>query len=708
MSKATWAYRLPTPHPMRPATFPFAGRKSGDAPSKWHASHMDNYEHIRGGMVRMAAPGSNKMIKGLALGKLQAEVQAGRPLWALDSIQQMYKERHIPEQEHWREVLIGAAQWGEEETARDCWALMERQRFIPDDQTLCCWFEVCARMKFKDLALQAWNRYCTEFAFLEAGEMDPKPVMREKHTLTRDDIYNLPWWKKRWSYDPCLDVPDAHRFNRTREVFAAAAGALAACGERELADSLFSFLQERLLTTPTPIAEPMLDPYISSKNTKAEANHTNDSFFLNKSRGKVQDLENKPIRFRIPNIYLFTLRKNTRGVDWVANHEWVMSEHELGAAGPKSSRDTEHGDPRFYSNVQYLLYAYEKQVRHSTYASADELTAAVAKVEELFASDEITDADRAAVNWEDYTVEVLAKLAALSDATPEVVAGQMEAMCDTHELRPVPAMYRSVFDSFMNVSAKTEDDAVRKSLRAYMGELRKTKQTLDLLVHRSYMKACVHLDNREAHNYFVKNVLRAFPWTNDDVALLLLEYRAIGDDGDAALQKKHCERVEAWCGRYNVPMSEANKQFIEDDYDRIQVQVRTKEELLTWKMKRQNELRNSLTPNLPNPVMDRITHTLKESDHADPAHLDNWVVPYSNAGRSFKWSYDAPHQPDSSSTRDLTDLDRVRYLPQGTLQSDWVSRDKWNPTSRYRPERTHEKLNINRWLEETNKSFPGQ
>eukprot|EP01061_Rhynchopus_euleeides_P013301 TRINITY_DN23235_c0_g1_i1.p2 TRINITY_DN23235_c0_g1~~TRINITY_DN23235_c0_g1_i1.p2 ORF type:complete len:706 (+),score=256.08 TRINITY_DN23235_c0_g1_i1:96-2213(+) len=704
MSKSTWTYRLPKPLKMKPVVFPLKPVPSAgaDVHNKWTASQMENYEHIQQAhTVVMKSPHDVTQNRNRKLEKIRAEVQAGRPLWALDCLQEMYEEELTPLPDHYRAVLNGAVLWDEPDTALDCWRLMERQGLIPDDKTLCCWFETCAAFKFREEALKAWNKYCTEFAFLEAGEADPKPVVRERHSLTRDDLYNLPWWQKRWSYDPNVDVADNHRFNRTREVFASAAAALEACGEPALRDNLFSVLQQKLLETPTPVAEPLKDPNIPGARE------------LNTGEQGVEHLQKKPTRFRIPNIYLFTLRRNTRGPDWVPNHEWLMEDHQLGKELPKSSRDTEHGDPRFYSNVQFLLYAYEKSVRSSrTITSLEGLRDCAADVDralDTFYSSENPEAQtfpRGSLNFEDFVLSLLSLAAGPSiSAAPAEVHSLMHELCEKYAVRPTPAMYQSVYKAFANAPGDAE---AQDALVGYIRELAQTRQEMDLQTHTAALEALVATGSLRGHEYFVKNIIRKFRWGNHHATLLLKEYRAIGEAGDRQKQKLLCERVNIWCGRYNVGLSEVNKQFIEDDYQHIGVQVRTKEELITWKMRRQSDLRNNLTPHLPNPVADRVTHTLRESDHIDPNHVKEWFVPYSNAGRSFKWNFSNPHAPEAASdVRDLTDVNRVRYLPQQGIHTPWVNRSRYTAKPGYRPEQTHQRLNVNRWLEETNQSFPG-
>ena len=704
MSKSTWTYRLPQPLKMKPVVF---GMKPTAAPGtdvhkQWNSSHMENYEHIQHAVTAtMKSPQQTARLRGTALEKIRAEVQSGRPLWALDVIQRMYEDTLHPTPEHFREVLKGAVLWDEPETARDLFALMERQGAIPDDKTLCCWFETCAALRLKDETLKAWNKYCTEFAFLEEGEANPKPRTRALHTLTRDDLYNLPWWKKRWSFDPNVDIPDNHRYNRTREVFSSAAAALTACGEEELSAALFEALQDKLLTTPTPVAEPLRDHQIAVSESENTGEHG------------VEQLQAKPVRFRIPNIYLFTMKKNTRGPDWVPNHEWVMEDHQVGRDFPKSSRDTEHGDPRFYSNVQFLLYSYEKVLRNSsganTFAALDASLARLnAALDTFYAegSEEAQRFPRNLLNFEDVVSAYLHATAkdGFEQSTPLVLHAKMIELCERYSLRATPAMYQAVFKSFTKNKAESDTDR----LLSYIRELTATRQEMDLQTHSEILKALVATKSGRGNAYFTKHILRKFRWANENIKQLLVEYRAIGEGGDRNKQKLHCERAFAWCNRYNVGMSEENKQYIEDDYEHIRVQVRTKEELIVWKMRRQHELRNSLTPHMPNPVMDRVTHTLRDGDHVSPTHIQDWVVPYSNAGRSFKWNYSNPHQPEAGSdVRDLTDVNRVRYLPQRAMVSGAVAQERYRPKAMYRPESTHERLHVNRWLEETNQSFPG-
>lgn len=714
MSKATWAYRLPAPHPARPPVHPFQPQTQPTrrhTPRGWYASQMDNYEHLKGGLIVRKSPQSYASQRERYLSNMRVEVAAGRPLWALDAIQDMYLNEVPPTCEHFREVLLGAARWAEASTFVECWRLMERQGVVPDDKTLCAAFEAAGRLGERDLLLQVWNRYCTEFAFLEDGELDPKPVRRQPFSLTRDDYYNLPWWKKQFDYDCNRDLGDAHRFNRTREIYASAAAALIAVGDQLLAEDLLKLLCKKLRDTPTPVAEPMIDQKaaVPDKGNAAEQHSTG--------------LDKKQTRYRIPNVYLFSLRRNTRGIDWVPNHEWLMMDHQVGPDVPERSRDVEHGDPRFYTNAQFVLYVYEKAIAALPPSDAfDRVVELEKRAEEELPEDGPAGAERSRLNWEDLITTVLQKAAACG-VKSAALPGLMHTRCERHRVRPTCAMYQAVLAAHaaecpphdageQDVAGWSPQRAeeVTAGIDATIQELHRQGYQLDLETCTAALDALVRARTKRGHEYFVRHILRSFAWNNDQVAVLLREYRLVGEE-DAGRQAKLCRRAHLWCQRYNVGMSEENKQYIEDDHDRIGVQVRTKDELLLWKFRNQHQLQEELKPYLPNPVTDRITHTLRHGDHQDPDHAEKWVVPYSNAGRSFNWAYaDRPHAPpQASDVRDLTDIERVKRLPQQTLLSAWAQPRDWASKhgAPYRPELNHEKLHINRWLEEPNKAFPG-
>eukprot|EP01065_Artemidia_motanka_P032312 TRINITY_DN39326_c0_g1_i1.p1 TRINITY_DN39326_c0_g1~~TRINITY_DN39326_c0_g1_i1.p1 ORF type:complete len:702 (+),score=214.67 TRINITY_DN39326_c0_g1_i1:106-2211(+) len=700
MSKATWAYRLPTPHPHKPPVYPFSSRKPQAAmPTNFFSSQMDNYEHLRWGVSVYRRPHTHSGLLQRYKVAVAGESAAGRPLWAVDSIQEMALNELIAPPEVYREALIGAVTWNEPDTFRDCWRLMERQRVIPDDKTLCAALEGAGKLGCKDLIFQMWNRYCTEFAFLRHDEQDPKPVRREPFTLTRDELYNLSWWQKRYDRDPNRDLADLHRFNRTREIHAAAAAALVAVGEKDLGLAMLQRLCQSLRDTPTPVAEP-LDDARSRRN-------------IDTGTG----VDRKQTRYRIPNIYLFTLRRNTRGIDWIPNHEWLLLNHQLGPQQPTRSRDVPHGDPRFYTNIQFILYAFERVLE--SIPDADLTAEGVAALEEQMLA-EVADAD-AELNFEDHVIVVLEKLAAAGEPGQAVLKGLHER-CERWQLRPTPAMYIPVLAALSGecpaLDAAEEDveawlsqdqhKAVQQSIHDVVAELRSHKYASDLATETAVLEALVRARVGTANDHFVRRILRRFKWGNQQIHFLLREYRWVGNR-DTEKQAKLCKRAYLWCNRYNVGMSEDNKQFIEDDYDRIRVQVRTKEELLTWKFKHQHMQREALKPYLPNPVTDRVSHTLHVATHADPQHCENWVVPYSNAGRTFKHMYSTPHAPpQASDVRDLTDVERVKRLPQQTSKSPWKQFGSWRGQSYgYRPELQHEKHHVNKWLAESNKAFPG-
>eukprot|EP01062_Namystynia_karyoxenos_P069435 TRINITY_DN64933_c0_g1_i1.p1 TRINITY_DN64933_c0_g1~~TRINITY_DN64933_c0_g1_i1.p1 ORF type:complete len:715 (+),score=211.24 TRINITY_DN64933_c0_g1_i1:113-2257(+) len=714
MAKATWAYRLPTPHPARPPVHPFLpDRRTEHAIRPWYAAQMDNYEHLRGGLMMAKAPRAIAATRERELESIKCECAAGRPLWGLDIIQDMYYKEMPPATQHFSAVMDGAVQWDERDTFVDCWRLMERQGVIPNDETICTALRAAGFFGERDMILQIWNRYCTEFRFLEEGEPDPKPVRRVKHTLNRDDLYNLPWWKKQFDFDCNRDLGDHHRFNRTREIYATCAAALTRAGEPALGGALLELLCGQLRDLPTPIAPPMDDPKSKWARTGTDIG-----------------LQKKPTRYRIPNVYLFTLRRNTRGIDWIANHEWLMLDHQLGPLNPERSTDIPHGHSRFFSNAQYVLHAHELMIE--ALQPSEDAMGSVLKLEQD-AQKEAEAATEAAelrgeflgnvgLNFEDLVIAVLSK-AADCGAKGADVAQMMSDRCERLQLQPHCCMFQAVLRAHSGECPELDhpDGAiwaatpaakdVRSGIESTVAALHNSRR-LDLQTHTAVLEALVRSRSRTANEYFVKHVLRKFKWNNDQIHLLLREYRDIGEAGDVELQAKLCKRAYLWCQRYNVGLSEAGKQYIEDDYDRIKVQVRTKDELIAWKYRHQFQQREQLKPFLPNPVTDRVTHTLRFGDHQDPEHCEKWAVPYSNAGRSFNWSFAAngPHPPpQAEDVRDLTDIERVKRLPQQCLHSHIAKASDFKRQAGmpYRPELRHEKLHINRWLEEPNKPFPG-
>lgn len=433
-------------------------------------------------------------------------------------------------------------------------------------------------------------------------------------------------------------------------------------------------------------------------------------------------LERKQTRYRIPNVYLFSLRRNTRGIDWVPNHEWLMLDHQVGPDAPERSRDAEHGDPRFYTNAQFVLYAHEKCVMALRGCTPDDLREWEERAGAALPPD-APGAERARLNYDDLVTALLYKAAGAEAAEGAAVHAMMHSRCEAHALRPTPAMYQAVFAAYAAECPPhdaAEGDvagwdargaAVVRGIDGAVAELHDLGVGLDLQTCTAVLDALVRGRTLRGNDYFVKHMLRGFAWNNDQIAILLREYREVGNRCDTAMQTKLCKRAHIWCQRYNVGMSEENKQYVEDDYDRTGVQVRTKDELLAWKFRHQHQQREELRPYLPNPVTDRVTHTLRFGDHQDPEHCDKWVVPYSNAGRTFNWEYSQrPHPPpQASDVRDLTDVERVKRLPQQNLLSPWLRVRDWQKRDGqpYRPELNHEKLHINRWLEEPNKAFPG-
>lgn len=513
------------------------------------------------------------------------------PQEAIHWLQRMIVDNFNPQHAHYITAMGVLTKTKEYDMVRDVWRMMERQQTIPDDLCIATYLEACALAGEKTWALEAWNRYCTEKKFLSEGEVDPKPITRVPFTLTRDETLYLPKWKKFFDHDPNLDVTDLNRFNTTRQIYSKMAQVMVASGDYDAFWTFYEVLEKALLTTPTPVPEPP-----------------------------------NPLFIHIPKWEPVENRRSISAPVWRLENQAAAQ-----ALGSPTTR-LQQLAPRFFSNKQFLLHVVtecidilssrtpntssadmlkfgtELAIRASTALGAD---FAVLQTEALHTS--ILRLHR--TKGKEGGHQLLNRVKDLLKSKAELVEGQNKGISE-----PITAnYYLQILEGFADQSADRSSKSFEpKVIVNQMANVLRS-MTEDPTVewaadmHLAVVKTLVNCGTMAGNNYFIKNVLRKFPWTSDFLEALYPEYRRAADvDTWAELTK----RSLVWTARYNAEVSEKLKRMIEDDYGTIKVQVRSFRELAVFQFRDAEEKRHARDPvnTLPNPYMDFVSHALPFPD----------------------------------------------------------------------------------------------
>ena len=523
------------------------------------------------------------------------------PQQALVTLQQMIVDNYNPQHVHYLAAMETLIAHNELDMARDCWKIMERQMTWPDDKCVVAYLGLCTRSKEPTWALQCWNRYCTEKQFLSAGEVDPKPVSRIPFTLNRDELIYLPKWKKHFEHDPNLDVTDLNRFNTTRSIYFWMSAAMLAGGETEMFRTLYRTLLEKLLTTPTPVPEPPSRLYAT--DGPGRWNPTQDQAHI---------------------------QYTPWGVNRAVRDYGVQPQEHLGHGA--ASIDFHEPQARFDTNDQAVLRNIStlcKLLVDGT-VTPDRVPGGDATkfIDELYDEAKIALGARryASLQTDAFFAGILhVRRTCSGESGPLLISYMKRLLAEKAALgetgvseRPHPGMYLQCILGLADDGSKGRSGfdprATLTGLEALVTEMVSADTfTWSADVHLAIMKVLLACGTMKCNEYFVKNVLRQFPWNESFMVVLYQEYRRHEHvDMWAELTK----RMLVWTARYAVRYGEEIKRLIEDDYDVIKVQTRSIKELVEFSFRHAAEKKQASDPmnQLPNPVLDYVSHALPFPD----------------------------------------------------------------------------------------------
>lgn len=547
---------------------------------------------------------------GFIRGAKKNENFATLPQEALHWLLRMIVDNFNPQHVHYQAAMATLLECKEVHMARDVWKIMERQQTWPCTSTICAFLDVCIAAKEPSWALEAWNRYCTELRFLEHGEVDPKPVSRVPFSLNRDELLHLPKWKKHFDHDPNLDVTDLNRFNKTRDVYAKMALVMLASGDVASFETFFAPLAKAMIDSPTPVPEP----------------------------------PNPHLVYR-PRWSPYEKPQNIHGDAW--RLEDVKGIQALGASQTTSSEVK----PQFFSNRQFLVHTVHLALRVLSAPLAEsEADDASKKAQRLQLGTELLERlfqtiqeDMSLMPTENLLTSWLTlHMECAQDATPQSLhqvaeaflarkakAGGKDTVKDVMPTTSYVVLLKAcaragAVDPVSKLRAPTFDPkATMAALASLLQEMHHNPTLVwSAEMHLAVVQTMVRCGTMMANAYFVKNVLRTFPWDSSFLEALYEEYRRHDDvDTWAELTK----RALVWCARYDVIVSEDLKRAIEDDYDVIKVQTRTFRELAVFQFRDVEEKRHARSPvnELPNPWIDYVSHALPFPDR-DAGYPDEY------------------------------------------------------------------------------------
>eukprot|EP00759_Apiculatamorpha_spiralis_P004078 PhF_6_TR12303/c0_g1_i1/m.19541 len=500
-----------------------------------------------------------------------------------------------PQHVHYQAAMETMMYFEEYDLAFDVWKVMERQQTIPDDKLIALYLQLCTLTKDKDSAFECWNRYCSEKQFLQENEVDPKPVTRVPFSLTREELFHLPKWKKHFDHDPNLDVVDLNRFNTTRNIYRWMAASMLSAGEVELMDTFLATLDEKLLTTPTPVPEPP-NPNLMPKQAW-------DPYFE-------QAIIESPT--------------------WT-NYGRKKSQ----ALGP-SNCIVEESHSRFFSNEQYVLKLYgtlydiiaeNPSCVPQPYEFAQKLMGRCEKVLAIKMKN---------LDIRTYLSKELRLMRVVGKAGGQQLYDHMHKVLSARQEVPHAIHYLQILESLAEESVTSKQP---QSLIAFMSIVTQEMNCSatvqwSLPHHVAILKCLVNCNTMKGNEYFVTNILRKYVWRDDCCRILYEEYkRHPSVDMWAELTK----RMLVWTARYNVKITEVTKRLIEADYDTIQVQMRTLQELVVFKYRNEAEKLEKADPisQLPNPIIDKVNHALPFPDRDtgfpnEYGELGQWRHPNEN------------------------------------------------------------------------------
>ena len=584
-------------------------------------SEQNRWEYKQHSMVARA-PEDYRNLFNMYLRRIKMALRLDRNTTheALHWIFVMIVENLNPQHVHYRVAMETLMRGGENDMAHDVWKVMERQQTWPDDKLIACYLRLCARTRDADSAFTCWNRYCTEKTFLENNETDPKPITRVPFSLTREELFHLPKWKKHFDHDPNMDLVDRNRFNTTRDIYRSMAAAMCATGNAELMYTFLDTLDEKLTTTPTPVPEPPA-PEIKSQNPW--------------------------------DPYLET--------DYLESEKWAhgrfgVARQALGPDGTTFSNTVKN----FHSNEQYVLTTYATllkiltvrsldPVKQSSVAPEDRDDTPVEPVPESFTLGcaLIERCEKVIADFfENIDIQpwIAAKMAfhrVVGGATPEKLYEILHAQLKPRGEVPHAVLYVRLLESLHQASLGEVSDERRAELLKLLGTILSEIASIEAFqwsceVHRHVLAVLVWNRTMKGNDYFIQNVQRAFAWDDGFMRLLYAEYK-LHDSVD--MWAELTKRMLVWGDRYAVRVSEETKRLIEKDYAVIGVQMRGTQELMNFQYRHQAECKQRHDPSaqLPNPVGEQVGHALPFPDRDtgymnEYGELGQWRQPNDKAG----------------------------------------------------------------------------
>ncbi|KNH07397.1 hypothetical protein XU18_1929 [Perkinsela sp. CCAP 1560/4] len=525
---------------------------------------------------------------------------------ALHWLLRMIVENLTPQHVHYLTAMNTLIRGGEYDMARDVWSIMERQQTWPDDKLIACYLNLCTITQDADSAFTCWNRYCTEKRFLEDDETDPKPITRVPFSVTREELFHLPKWKKHFEHDPNMDLIDRNRFNTTRTIYRCMVAAMCASGEKALVESLLDELDAKLLSTPTPVPEPPTadmprqnpwDPYLENDYLESEKwaysrkGYSKVAFGPTKSRFS-HEMNRQSNENYLLHVYATVLQTITRFVDDPIQQSSVAAE-----------------DREAPSRTNKLKNPYEVGC------------ALILRCENVL-KNHVADID--IQPWVSATLEFHRVVGGWSGK--QLHAFMHDQLRERGEV-PHEVLYVRVLRGLHQQSCRDITDAERVEVLTQLGDVLKEMASIErfqwsLECHFHILACLVFNRTMSGNTYFIENVQRSFAWDDACMRLLYHEYKLHEDvDTWAELTK----RMLVWGDRYGVEVTEETRRLIEKDYAIIGIQMRKTQALMNFQYRHQAECkqRNDPTAQLPNPVQDRVSHSLPFPDR-DTGYMNEY------------------------------------------------------------------------------------
>ena len=660
-------------------------------------AEQGRYEYKRYMMVQRF-PMQYRTVFARALQEMRLALQKWQiPQFALHVLLKLIVDGFNPQHIHYLTCMQVLMTLNEFDMAFDVWKVMERQQVWPDDKLIIQYLDLCSMTGERDLALECWNRYCTEKKFLEEGEADPKPISRIPFALNREELLFLPKWKKFFDHDPNLDVTDLNRFNRTRDIYLSMSCAMLASGEKEMFETLFGQLMQKLLETPSPVPEPpnplfverpQWAPHLDEKRIFHSPWHfgpesvdlalgprdlppdqnmhrrftSNDEFALIATAKVIQTVTNSH-RIRQTEDSDFNLHHTFEPLVGcgLGDHKAQMSfcedrvEFLFNAIGDSwALLDTD----MLFTEVLEMYRVLDPNVTGMRlYEKANELLSRKGQANARLEQQEFGE-----------------KTTLLNDSTSEIEPNLKNVVKEAISER----LYLMILQGFVDEChpGRSEDPRgiVKRCIHVVNEMCQRPKLAWTAAHHLAITQVLSACGTLKANEYFVANVLRKFQYGSEFYDALYAEYRR---QPNVELWAELTKRMLVWAERYDVQLSERTKRSIEDDYPTIGVHVRSFREVAVFYHKHQAEKAERRDPRsqLPNPVMDYVSHALPFPDRDtgypnEYGDIGQWRDPESGIKGPEYYSPVLPEEQEKGFTAEWRDQLKNKV----DLPSPWKNR----------------------------------